>query len=509
VAILPIEEFTVAVSQGGAVETWHSKLGYDRTRSEKQNRESCHIASNMTSIRRDTTSLSPARAAVLPVACPCQNFLPGANSHQACAATLPASSSRRTAQVLCTDCVKLRLGALHERRRRILQERDEAREGCRLQLAQSAVGPLLDLQEKVQLWRARAQVLRQTCAQRAVDVARQSCENDERRQEIETAQHALLVRPYLSRLQASLLDENDGSLTHALHRGRQQVRLLRFEWAKRAFAMHRLDVCIPADSSARGSSAGNKHRPKIAKGIGRIAGLPLPHAGPELYGVLPPQELESALRLVASVTSLVASCLGIVLPHPILLQTAAPANHDLATDLPDSSTPVDPVTELHQASPKNASGTGLPSLVASTASLAHLMGQTAKKVWNAGGGGNFASSTSNRKKNPLLLEDTAQSLVVPPSMDTAIVQERICHASAAILAEDMSLQSSRYSLAAAVTSEDQYAIALQLLQNDIVILCIRAGVPVARLWPAQAVLLNLQALHEFCKEHRQEGLLCI
>ena len=122
------------------------------------------------------------------------------------------------------------------------------------------------------------------------------------------------------------------------------------------------------------------------------------------------------------------------------------------------------------------------------------MGQTAKKVWGG------ATAAAAAVKNPLILEDTAHSTVVPPSMDSNIVKERIKHATAAILAEDHSSHSSSYSLSAEVTTQDQYTTALQLLQNDIVILCIRAGVPVAKLWPAQALLLNLQALHDFCKE---------
>jgi hypothetical protein len=38
------------------------------------------------------------------------------------------------------------------------------------------------------------------------------------------------------------------------------------------------------------------------------------------------------------------------------------------------------------------------------------------------------------------------------------------------------------------------------LQNNIVALCIRAGVPVTALWPAEAVLLNLHALQVYCRE---------
>ena len=59
---------------------------------------------------------------------------------------------------------------------------------------------------------------------------------------------------------------------------------------------------------------------KQPNGIGKVCNMPLPHAGQELFGVLPHDMLTSSLRLVASMTNLLARCLGIVLPHPILLR---------------------------------------------------------------------------------------------------------------------------------------------------------------------------------------------
>jgi len=56
-----------------------------------------------------------------------------------------------------------------------------------------------------------------------------------------------------------------------------------------------------------------------ATGVGKIGNLPLPHAGPVLYGVVPRMVLASSLRWVASLTQLIARCLGVVLPHPILV----------------------------------------------------------------------------------------------------------------------------------------------------------------------------------------------
>ena len=51
---------------------------------------------------------------------------------------------------------------------------------------------------------------------------------------------------------------------------------------------------------------------------------------------------------------------------------------------------------------------------------------------------------------------------------------------------------------------EEYNTALQLLQNNIVALCIRAGVPAQSLYPAEAMLLNIHALIQFCEEQLQQ-----
>ena len=83
-----------------------------------------------------------------------------------------------------------------------------------------------------------------------------------------------------------------------------------------------------------------------------------------------------------------------------------------------------------------------------------------------------------------------------PSLDTAATQvsTRIYHATAAVIAEDQSSSSSKYALTAEAMNQEDFAIALQLLQNDVSVLCIRAGVPISKLWPGEAMLLNLHAL---------------
>eukprot|EP00540_Astrosyne_radiata_P005177 CAMPEP_0116823256 /NCGR_PEP_ID=MMETSP0418-20121206/739_1 /TAXON_ID=1158023 /ORGANISM="Astrosyne radiata, Strain 13vi08-1A" /LENGTH=272 /DNA_ID=CAMNT_0004451493 /DNA_START=147 /DNA_END=965 /DNA_ORIENTATION=- len=265
-------------------------------------------------------------------------------------------------------------------------------------------------------------------------------------------------------------------MVQAIDSSTEQVRKLRFRLAVQVFSLFRLDV----DKEEKRPST--RHRQ--ARGIGKIGGFPLPHAGPELYGVLPPLELQSALRLVASLTSTVARCLGIVLPHPILLQPHSPRG-----DITETSTPVPPKTENPQTQ-DTAPNHSSPLLSASTASLMSIVesttlawGRTAKKA--------LARATGQQE----LLDDT---LVIPPSMDSSSVSQRLRHATSAVLAEDPSPASSRYALSHG--SEDQFAVGLQLLQDDVVALCIRAGVPVANLWPIEALLLNLNALYLYSQE---------
>ena len=48
-------------------------------------------------------------------------------------------------------------------------------------------------------------------------------------------------------------------------------------------------------------------------------------------------------------------------------------------------------------------------------------------------------------------------------------------------------------------AEEKFATGMQLLQNDVVALCFRAGVDVSNLWPAESVLLNLNSLWRHCQ----------
>lgn len=84
-------------------------------------------------------------------------------------------------------------------------------------------------------------------------------------------------------------------------------------------------------------------------------------------------------------------------------------------------------------------------------------------------------------------------------MDPVQVHHRVQRSRVAWIAERHPLSDQSSIFALRNDNEDHFAVALQLLQNDVIALCIRAGVPVTDLWPAEAVLLNLHALELFCR----------
>ena len=80
---------------------------------------------------------------------------------------------------------------------------------------------------------------------------------------------------------------------------------------------------------------------------------------------------------------------------------------------------------------------------------------------------------------------------------------RIRHAAAAVISEGSDGTGGEYTLipsgwtgapTRARSPEDDFATCMQLLQNNVVALCIRSGVQVSEMWPAEALLLNLDLL---------------
>jgi hypothetical protein len=485
------------------------------------------------------------------------------------ATTARSSSSWTTNTCLCSHCVRNVLHAAHDRHAAAIQRHATVRRECARHLETSSIqGNLSQLQFEMEQANDRLNHLREKCAAAAVQVATAVHQNEEQRAKIParvtlqtmlptsntsnsavdddhtiqlpmTATVTLRQRQQLERLQIAIQDE---AMMTSIQEAQSQVRRLRWQWALQAFAMHRLDVEEPvvkkktttsttASTGSKGttattasatSSSSNNNSRKQARGIGKIGGLPLPHAGPELYGVLPPNELQSALRLTASVTASVARCLGIILPHPVLLQPGDSPIRDIVemavqhgqhqhqhaapngNTTRDTNNMDDGDAQHHQeaALPEATSTSTAAFLSTSTVSLASLMGQTAKKA--------IARATGQQ-----LLEETVAQVAIQITMEPALVQQRLHHAVAAVLAEanttstlsnnaatmgsGSTASTTRYALSATATASDEFAIALQLLQNNIVALCIRAGVPVTALWPAEAVLLNLHALQVYCR----------
>mmetsp|Transcript_27114 Transcript_27114/g.56790 ORF Transcript_27114/g.56790 Transcript_27114/m.56790 type:complete len:498 (+) Transcript_27114:52-1545(+) len=441
--------------------------------------------------------------------------------------TMPHASGSSGA-VLCPACVRAYLQEAQRRRARVLQEHNQLQKECQATLEKSP--QWAELQHELMDLRNRSEKLRATTNQVALQTARMACQNEERKASLSTQSNQVVPqRDILRRWQTLLLDNQQGALTTGVLQACHKVRRVRFQWAVAAFQMHRLDIRNVQQMTSR-----MKH----ARGIGKIGGLPLPHAGPELYSVLPPAELQSALRLVASLTSLVASCLGIVLPHPILLAPHGSigdlaATQDTATtqsvQVPSSNQQM--LSHQGQRASSSNDDASTNSLSSSTASLASYVGKTALRVL----GPTKSSSRSDRRsvsslstrnsntssvlnRNPAS-PSTVSSISIPPSLESNAVQQRIHHAMSAVLAEaptapstgsgnGASSSAQHYSLSVGAMQQpdgEEFAIALQLLQNNIVALCIRAGAPVAKLWPAEAVLLNLHVLHEFCQDQAKGG----
>lgn len=373
----------------------------------------------------------------------------------------------------------------------------------------------------------------------------------------------------------------DGALLPALstsiHDTRSLSRQLRFQLAIQTFNMHRIDV-------GKDNKLYSKQPPR---GIGKIGGLPLPHAGPVLYSCLPPEVLTSAIRFVASLTHTLSRVLGVPLPHPILLHSTSPiintASHSIEeaemmhtywnqyhgdiTSIPHKANEkTKNETEKHpfKTSTENLSRKLLSSdsdctVVQASSSATPTVDYPSDSSpssafptssWSVRGTFTKAASeaisraskliipTPSLSNNFLLLDNVLTAAASTASstcsdtlsnhrvgaairsrnrqtitshllkMDTHSIQQRLKYCTATFICESIDLdkkksledrkqQAAEFELKADADSEI-FSIGLQLLQNDIVALCIHAGVPVASLWPAEAMLLNLQALWTYC-----------
>lgn len=422
-----------------------------------------------------------------------------------------------------------------------------------------------------------------------------------------------------------------GGLKDALQSNTHEIQTLRFQLACKVFDMHRLDI---GEQFTSDTTQQQPQHEKTASGVGKISGLPLPHAGPVLYGVIPPEVLSSSLRLVASLTQLVSCCLGVVLPHPILVypmecKVCGSMYDGFGGDIIDASmndgcddedidgddhdqngqlfnlcstcrsdvftndttmmqSPhhqvksmplVSSLSSLSSSSATSATQTrsksSLLSFVGSSArraisltstvtsrAMSHIQPSTSiasdppsnrphhhhnphsavvgtmqkstpRFQFHQGGstenslaittrrinyasyaylrenhdtsateyvlhpprwGGGETSSSSSKSSGG----DTVQS---PVGRDGVIVKNGTTMTTPIMAQQQPSTYATREEFHAA---EERFATGLQLLQNDIVALCFRAGVDVPTLWPAESVLLNLHALWCHCRTMDKE-----
>lgn len=426
--------------------------------------------------------------------------------------------------------------------------------------------------------RQRLDKLRSISNELAIRVTSKTVENDERKGKVEVSTAKIdLARERLESMRQNLLvstsetaresgeEKNTahtshtqavtnigGGLIDALVSGTRQIQTTRFYFALRVFEMHRIDV---GEEYSHLANNNETNRNATASGIGKICGLPLPHAGPALYGVLPPGMLASSLRLVASLTSLLASCLGVVLPHPILICSQECVRCGKVYNYGDDVTSGDMDSETDEGFHGNLcivceredvkvsseysvpkSQTVAPSLlekIPSKANIISFVGASARKAvaLATGSPASYPSSTASKPTSdyprPSVTNYTNQNKFTKSRiMSYLVIARRISYATFAVLLENNAPEAAEYilnpprwkeekknsnnqdhqdSVSQHFTNredfhraDEKFSIGLQLLQNDVIALCFRAGVEASTLWPAESMLLNLYSLLCHC-----------
>ena len=471
---------------------------------------------------------------------------------------------------------------------------------------------LSHLKDQSDTLRSRLDELRSVCGEQSVQVAALALRNDERHQRLQEERRRVeAARLGLDGIWVGVLGGGDDGHDEEINGGDairenelekarghaeaavvdglpgaisslvSEVRKRRLALALQAFDAHRIDIGPDCsnytqrdddkdddaterqddadETGARKRAAARKERMRRRpRGVGKICALPLPHAGPALYGVLPPAVLASSLRLVASLTVVLSRCLGIPLPHPIYLRpliaggggggstvarsssssrAKARATASLARaqrkECGDIIETVGDRETLEDVLPLNggvddvevkgsgygngtaSSGSGSQPLLSSASSI-RTLGRTARWAFNKATGHSSsegglpqssavtsASSTTMAEAPPSYsnLSNAKQTYNAP--IDKAAMATRIRHAAAAVISEGSDGTGGEYTLipsgwtgapTRARSPEDDFATCMQLLQNNVVALCIRAGVQVSEMWPAEALLLNLDLL---------------
>ena len=525
------------------------------------------------------------------------------------------SIDENDALLLCSSCVHALLQSVRERHQLAKETWYESRSKCvehfrqqhlsthdatTTQAGTSNESTIRIYERRYQELPTKLEAIQQDCSRVAMETCALNLCIIEGQESISTLQdkYASQRRHILSQLQKSLCGNCDGTniviesdnatdiekerrnytraFINSIEMAQATVRTLRFHWSLQVFTMFHIQVedddmfrRIKDKEQEVGSARSKKEKTVyvvnssrrndrdsgkvVVSGIGKICGLPIPHAGMELYGVLPCEELRSALRLVAQLTHMIARCFNIRLPHPIVI--APPSQPQPSSML--LSEPINQqqhhqrrfpsasitgnyqdgdIANLADLTRKNTvdgnmkpSGLGSNSISVSLTSLSSLLS----------GGGNLESRSTTWGPTYHLqhIQQQQQNLMLL-SMDPKHVEDRISYATSAVIAEDQSRKtfyklSTRTPYTDIIHSNtakhhtanntlkninptiipdscqatqqqrinDEFAIALQLLQNDILMICMNAGVPIDQLYPGEALLLNLYALQLHCFEN--------
>ena len=281
--------------------------------------------------------------------------------------------------------------------------------------------------EELQLY---ATTLSDRAKSKAQDLTMMADEYDERQERIQKLERVVWDRSAQQSTISYCILSDSARLLESSLRASQRMR---FTIALELFQMYNVDV---GDSSR---NFGSNHDQKRQGGIGKILGLPLPHAGLHLYSLLPESILTSALRLAALLVSDLSRVFKISLPHPIL------RNDDVPMTKPAAS----------------------KSMKVSLSSA-------------------FINDSSNNIDERLKRASAAILLECPRNSSTqSSVNEFVLK-----LPEDSSN----------VQQRDDFAFGLQLLQHNIIHVCMSIGVSPCSMHASEALLLNLNECRHFCYE---------
>lgn len=482
----------------------------------------------------------------------------------------------------CYSCLQKILGEKIASCKETLSQRNEAKQDCANHLLElkddeESSSSFLSLSSKIEYYQdhmklqvEKLSALREECASKTISLASLSLQNSNRSVVIEQQQERIYrLQHQLYMLRNCILYQDISSLSGVNDHHVKDVKEKRFQLAVQAFQMHRLDVGeeysrlsmkdllrlaeLDGVTTSNEENARFKRlvKEKVPSGIGSIFGLSMPHRGPsDFYGIIPHDVLTSSLRYITSLTNIVARCLGIDLPHPIILN--APSYRDKQSFFRDTADIVQsvPSNQVLNASTRGNQMTLMSDLDHLTSKLSmdekanaldstmakstlapqHMLSENGKVTSSStasllslvGSSSNLISRAAHRALDKMKgtnhdalhhaqyhshdkhHRDRSEAQRVDKS---ALLEVKLQYASYAVLYESNILDGDprnhpvKYELKPPLNGveDESYSTGLQLLQNDIIALAIRAGVPVAMLWPAEAMLLNLHSLYLFCQ----------